>query len=101
MYNDYFYKQNCMSAAHCAGTENSIEKMILEELKIQNISFLKLAAMLNVDRTHLTRCLKMTGGEKRKLSDNLKKRIEEVLGREFPSAPPSSEQTDSPENADT
>lgn len=82
-------------------TEKSAESMILDELKSQNISILKLSRLVQTDCSHLTRCLKMTGGEKRKLSDGLKKRIEEVLGREFPTIPPSSLQTDPPETGHT
>jgi plasmid maintenance system antidote protein VapI len=59
------------------------EENILDEMNRQNISFSGLARALHIERTHLTRSLKNTGGEKRKLSAGLQKRIEDVLGKEF------------------
>lgn len=61
----------------------TIEQSILEEMELQNVSFSGLARATHTERTHLTRVLKETGREKRKLSDGLKKRIEAVLQREF------------------
>lgn len=60
----------------------SIEQQIINEIKAQNTSALWLASRVNVAKQHLYMVLGMAA-EKRKLSDGLKKRIEEVLGKTF------------------
>lgn len=60
-----------------------IEEQIILEMKNQGVSFTELANRTICERSHLTRCLKLTGGEKRKLSKQLKERIEEALKKQF------------------
>lgn len=79
----------------------SPENLIIKELLSRKKSVAWLADLVHISPRHLYFVLTGKGMEKRKLSDGLKKRIEEVLGREFPSPPPSGGQTDPPETAGT
>lgn len=58
------------------------EQQIIAEVKNQNTTLQWLALKVGCSPQHLYMVLG-TASEKRKLSDNLKKRIEEVLGKEF------------------
>jgi hypothetical protein len=59
-----------------------VEQEIIREIAAQNTTVNWLAAKVKVSHHHLYKCLGMAQ-EKRKLSDGLKKRISEVLGKEF------------------
>lgn len=60
-----------------------VEEQILNEMEVQKISMNRLSAMVFISRVHLTRCLKKISGEKRSLTDEVKKKIEAALGKEF------------------
>lgn len=63
--------------------QKSIEEMILSYLGKEGKSVKWLANELMLNQSHLTRVLRPPNKEKRPLSAGLKKRIEEVLGKEF------------------
>lgn len=63
--------------------EKTIEEKILEEISRRNKSIPWLSEQVFVGFRHLYYVLKGKPGEKRKLSDGLKKRIEAVLGKDF------------------
>lgn len=62
--------------------EISIERQIIEEINRQNTTVNWVATQIHVTHHHLYKVLGMAQ-EKRKLTDNLKQKISEVLGTEF------------------
>jgi hypothetical protein len=79
---DYFRIPKVKYAAYM----QSIEELILNELKFQGKSINYLAKNILIGQSHLTRVLRISDKDKRPLSSELKSKIEAALGKEFHAA---------------